>query len=223
MTPEVFVGIDIQTRRGCAVAAIDANARSIAARALPVTPVKETIRALFTFISPLRAAGVRVSIGIDAPRQPLLMPREWYWERKGNRWRQSSAGDVGWGRHCEVVIAAYRLANPQWTPTNSACAEWMKVGFAIFDALSGEHTVHEVFPSASYSQLSSDDSVQLTFPMSAVCKNGKDVLDAYVAALTVREFAEGRGCAVGNGDRLGQIILPRPLPDGPQTVLHWPA
>jgi hypothetical protein len=221
MTHDVFIGIDVQTRRGCAVVAIDANGRSVAARALPVTPVTETIGALFTFISSLR--GTKVAIGIDAPRQPLLTPRGWYWERKANRWRRSRAADVGWGRHCEVVIAAYRLANPQWTPTDNACAEWMKVGFAIFDGLSREHTVHEVFPSASYSQLSRDDSVQLTFPMSAVCLNGKDVLDAYTAALTVREFAEGKGCAVGNGDSLGQIVLPRPLPNGPQTVLHWPA
>jgi hypothetical protein len=129
MTHDALVGIDVQTRRGCAVVAIDASARSVAARALPVTLVRETIGALSSFISSLHETGMRVvAIGIDAPRQPLRIPREWYWERKGNRWRRSRAGDVGWGRHCEVVIAAYRLANPQWTPTDNACAEWMKVG-----------------------------------------------------------------------------------------------
>ena len=39
------------------------------------------------------------------------------------------------------------------------------------------------------------------------------MLDAWVAAATVREFEEGRGTAVGGGDDLGKIILPRPLPE----------
>ncbi|MDF7801722.1 hypothetical protein P4C99_19750 [Pontiellaceae bacterium B1224] len=48
------------------------------------------------------------------------------------------------------------------------------------------------------------------------------MLDAWMAAATVREFVEDRGMEVGGGDGLGSIILPRKLerPIGP--VLHWP-
>jgi hypothetical protein len=49
------------------------------------------------------------------------------------------------------------------------------------------------------------------------------MLDAMVAASTVREFVEGRGVEVGGGDGLGTIILPRPLPDPViNEVLDWP-
>jgi hypothetical protein len=50
------------------------------------------------------------------------------------------------------------------------------------------------------------------------------MLDAWVAAATVKEFVEGRGTEVGDGDGLGTIILPRPLP-GPviKEVLVWPS
>ena len=51
----------------------------------------------------------------------------------------------------------------------------------------------------------------------------KDMLDAWVAAVTVREFVEGRGAEVGSGDVLGTIILPRPLPEPViEEVLEWP-
>jgi hypothetical protein len=36
------------------------------------------------------------------------------------------------------------------------------------------------------------------------------MLDAWVAAATVREFVEGRGTEVGDDDGLRTIILPRP-------------
>ena len=49
------------------------------------------------------------------------------------------------------------------------------------------------------------------------------MLDAWVAAATVREFVEGRGVEVGGGDGLGTIIIPRPLPEPIiQEVLAWP-
>ena len=51
----------------------------------------------------------------------------------------------------------------------------------------------------------------------------KDMLDAAIGALTVREFEAGRGCEVGGGDGLGTIILPRPIPEPIEAVLTWPA
>ena len=39
----------------------------------------------------------------------------------------------------------------------------------------------------------------------------KDMLDASVAALTVYEFINGRGCEVGGDDGLGTIVLPRKI------------
>ena len=37
----------------------------------------------------------------------------------------------------------------------------------------------------------------------------KDMLDASVAAFTVYEFVNGRGCEVGGEDSLGTIVLPK--------------
>ncbi len=49
------------------------------------------------------------------------------------------------------------------------------------------------------------------------------MLDSWVAAATVKEFAEGRETEVGGGDGLGTIILPRPLPEPViDEVLRWP-
>jgi len=39
----------------------------------------------------------------------------------------------------------------------------------------------------------------------------KDMLDASVAAVTVFEFINGRGCEVGGEDGLGTILLPRKI------------
>jgi hypothetical protein len=51
----------------------------------------------------------------------------------------------------------------------------------------------------------------------------KDMLDAYVAAFTVHEYLVGRGAAVGGGDGLGAIVLPRPIAAGASSaVLRWP-
>ncbi len=50
----------------------------------------------------------------------------------------------------------------------------------------------------------------------------KDMIDAYVAAFTVHEYLAGRGVAVGGGDGMGEIILPRKLPTHPSILLEWP-
>ena len=130
----------------------------------------------------------------------------------------------GYGRHCEVVISAHRIANPQWTPLEAEAPEWMQLGFKLYSALEGLATVHEVFPSASYTLLQGNTDVRIDADFSACSPGPKDMLDAWVAAATVREFVEGRGAEVGGGDGLGTIVLPRPLPDPViMEVLLWPA
>ncbi len=49
------------------------------------------------------------------------------------------------------------------------------------------------------------------------------MLDAWMAAATVREFVGGSGSQGGGGDGLGTIVLPRPLPEPViEEVLQWP-
>jgi hypothetical protein len=98
----------------------------------------------------------------------------------------------------------------------------MILGFALFEALSDQARIYEVFPSASYTLLGSAARLNITVRLSDFTRGQKDVLDAYVAAATVREFVLGRGVAVGGGDGLGEIVLPRALPKPIEGVLHWP-
>ncbi len=97
----------------------------------------------------------------------------------------------------------------------------MQIGFTMFRMLAGS-TVHEVFPSASYALLSDEPSVRLSLTFSDFLPGPKDMLDAICAAYTVREFEAGRGCAVGGGDGLGRIVLPRPLRSDLGRVGLWP-
>jgi predicted nuclease with RNAse H fold len=99
----------------------------------------------------------------------------------------------------------------------------MKLGFDLFAAIENIVRVHEVFPTASYALLKDVKDVRITADFSACNPGPKDMLDAWVAAATVREFLEGRGCEVGGGDGMGSIILPRPLPKPIiKEVLTWP-
>ncbi len=159
------------------------------------------------------------TFGIDSPRCPLEQPRDWYWTR--DRWTRRSDQE-GWGRHCEVVVSAHRLARPQWTPHGSQAPEWMQIGFEMFRSLDGRAPAHEVFPSAAYTLLDGDTSARFDLSLDGFRRNPKDMLDAAVAALSVREFATGRGCEVGGGDGLGTIVLPRPIPSPIEAVLSWP-
>ena len=121
------------------------------------------------------------------------------------------------------MISAHRLANPQWTPLEEAAPEWMKLGFRLFSALEGLITVHEIFPTASYVLLQGNTNVRIDTDFSACQPGPKDMLDAWVAAATVREFVGGRGTEVGGGDGLGTIVLPRLLPEPViDEVLQWP-
>jgi predicted nuclease with RNAse H fold len=208
-----YVGVDVQAVRGCPYVVLEGGLKPHASGWLA---------------SPQAVAGVlpdrlasfgKVAVGIDAPRRPLEQRRLHYWN--GQEWRRRRPSESGHGRHCEVVVAAFGIARPQWTPLLSACPPWMRVGFALYSALSAYGEVHEVFPTASYHQLVEDRSAQLSICLAGFRNGPKDMLDAYVAAFTVHEFLAGRGAEIGGGDGLGTIILPRPLPHGSE-VLRWP-
>lgn len=212
----IFIGIDVQLGRGLAMAVMDDAAR--VSRTQWISPGRSDALA-----GDLAQRYPGAVVGIDAPRQPLKQPRRHYWTRAG--WRDASPGDRGHGRHCEVAIAALGLARPQWTPLRGAAPAWMVEGFALFEALERHGlTTEEVFPSAAYRQLEEDPSAQISMPLRGFARGPKDMLDAVVAAFCVREFMQGRGCAIGGGDGLGQIVLPRRVKPGrlAEGVLVWP-
>lgn len=216
LNDKFYIGIDIQIRRNCCYAVIDEPGTLIESGWFS----NDVVDAL-DLLKRWSKSG-QIYIGIDAPRMPLVSKRQWYWSGAKRKWNRRKA-QKGNGRHCEVVISAHRLANPQWTPLEQNAPEWMQLGFKLFSALEGHAKVYEVFPTASYTCLQGNHDVRMEADFSA-CKPGpKDMLDAWVAAVTVREFVNGRGTEVGGGDGLGTIILPRPLPKpGIKKVLEWP-
>jgi hypothetical protein len=216
---DVFIGVDIQTARRCPYCVIDADGEVVQSGWLQSVPPQNCISELKDVLS--RYGNEAVAVGLDAPRCPLPTAREWYW--RGGKWVRKQPEDVGNGRHCEVVIAAHRLANPQWTPWRGPFPEWMSLGFELFQALGNDVTLHEVFPSASYSITRDDASIRTNIRLGDFAPHPKDMLDAVVAAVTVREFVQGRGCEVGGGDGFGTIVLPRPVRDPIAEVMKWPS
>jgi len=213
-----FIGIDVSERRGCAIACIDETGRSAGSlwSASSIEDVRLKVRDLV-------GDEANVPIGIDSPRTPVDVAREWYWDGQKRRWRARAEKDRGWGRHSEVVISVSKLANPQWTPPKADAPAWMCLGFDLFPALESLGDVFEVFPTASYAQLDSLDTSRVEMSLAGFSRGPKDMLDAYVSALTVRDYVEKRGVSVGGGDGLGAIVLPRPLRDGvPAGLLEWP-
>ena len=215
-----FIGVDVQTTRGCPFAILEEDGNVINDGWVEQAAPDDIVAALREIARRYKFGENVVAFAVDAPRAPLPTPRKWYWRR--NRWRQCRPKDQGAGRHCEVVIAAHRLANPQWTPSRPPFPRWMELGFAIFKGLYSEFEIYEVFPSASYRMLKGDDLTTITVRVGNFTQGPKDMLDAYVAAATLREFVQGRGCEVGGGDNLGSIILPRPLEAPIDGVLKWP-
>ena len=215
----IYIGVDVQTARGVTWAAVNDDHESVGAGLLPKGLKDDVATALLDAIEPLSADGP-LHVGIDAPRMPLPVGRSVTWHPQR-----------GWvpceprrGRHCELVVRAAGIANPQWTPvTGDRIPEWMQLGFALFAACEAVgHKTHEVFPSASYHLLGAT-SARLTVDLGAFHLAPKDILDAYVAAYSVAEFVEGRGCEVGGGDGHGAIILPRHLPANVSpALLQWP-
>ena len=211
-----FIGIDVSEQRGCAIAALNEDGSSSGSLWCR-SSVLDVVAAIQGLSGP-----VEVVIGIDSPRQPLSAPRPWYWNSRTNQWRSRKTTEQGWGRHCEVVVSSLRLANPQWSRPLDVTPNWMRFGFELFVALDQVGRVHEVFPSASYTQLSAVPAPVLRVSLAEVSRGPKDLLDAHVAALTALEFEMGRGSAVGDGDLLGTIVLPRPVGSAPAELLTWP-
>jgi predicted nuclease with RNAse H fold len=154
---------------------------------------------------------------------PLKTARAWSWDGRTERWISLGENHMAIGRHCEVVISALRLATPQWTPLREQAPEWMTLGFSLFRILEGLGDVHEVFPTAAYRQFESDTEPRVELSFSGFSPGPKDMLDAVLAAVVVREYALGRGCAIGGGDGLGTIILPRKVDPARRPAVHrWP-
>ena len=69
-------------------------------------------------------------------------------------------------------------------------------GIALSEILGPDYETREVFPSASYKMLDAADAPCVTIDLRSFSRGPKDMLDAYVAALTVGEFKPGSGCEV---------------------------
>jgi predicted nuclease with RNAse H fold len=214
---KIFVGIDVQESRGCCFAALGDDG-VVFKKGWFSDPGKEACQLVKSF-----KEKYDVSVGIDSPRMPLILPRNWYWDGNGSRWRSRRPAERGYGRHCEIAVRVHRLANPQYTPLDGEAPQWMITGFKVFSALQNIVPTYEVFPTASYSLLYGIIDVQICIDFASCDPGPKDMLDAFVAAATVREFVCGRGTEVGGGDGLGTIILPRPLRQPIiKEVLDWP-
>ena len=209
-----YIGVDVQSARDCPYVVLNAELKPQASGWL-----KDAREVRAVVLDAAKSLGT-VAIGIDAPRCPLPKLRPHYWDR--NKWRPRRTSESGHGRHCEVILAALKISKPQYTPPLNACPDWMLTGFKLFDALSAEDHIYEVFPSASYRLLAKDRSAVLSVCLSGFAEGPKDMLDAYVAAFTVHEYLAGKGTAVGGGDGLGVIVLPRPIHALKPKVLHWP-
>lgn len=222
----VHAGVDVQLARGLAWVALRADGRLLDGGWVDCR--EDGVRTARALREVLRTAAGKQAlvVGIDAPRQPLTTPREWYWDGRKAQWRPRRESEAGAGRHCEVVVSALGLGRPQYTRGAKESPAWMRLGFALFEELAKEATVHEVFPSASYSLLAKEgERLPVPVPVAACARGPKDILDAAMAAATVREYARGKGSAVGGGDGLGTIVLPKPVKGlaGNVPALHdWP-
>ena len=215
---DLYLGIDVQLSRGSSCAVIDSAGSMLAATSF------DSAEAAAAWIGELASdSSAAPKIGIDAPRQALPEPRTWHWNGRGRSWRKRGAKEEGHGRHCDVVVSAHRLANPQWTPLEADAPRWMQLGFDMFAALA-EYEPMEVSPTASYRSLRGQSGVRVDMDLADLSRGPKDMLNACVAAATVREYVAGRGEAVGGGDGLGAIILPRPITAGRiDAVFEWPS
>ena len=209
-----YVGIDPSHRRGHATVALDDQFKPLAAE-LCATP--ERVRALIESLPTGRRC-----VGIDAPRTMPTKAREWFFSAARGRWRRGD-GQKGQGRHCEVAVVAVAGAKAQWSQHDGEIPGWMQLGMQLFrDLADVVDEMHEVFPTASWTQYSSEPFVSITLPGGAFAQKKfiPDFLDAWVAARTVRDYVVGLGCAVGGGDGFGEIVLPRKVPNHP--VLRYP-
>lgn len=202
---KLFAGIDVQISRGCCYYIINQNKKYVVSGWINEN-IPQTFKKLLLEVSNNQPE--TISIGIDAPRMPIRKLRTRYFDRKINSWIEKTKQSVG--RECEVIIKSYSIANSQWTKTLAESPEWMKLGYNIFSALKEFPYVYEVFPSASYKMLEKEN-LAYELCLNSFTGGVKDILDASVAAITVYEFVNGRGCEVGGDDGLGTIVLPRKI------------
>jgi hypothetical protein len=202
---KLFAGIDVQISRGCCFYIIDKNKKYVSGGWIK-EKIPQTFQKLFKILSDNQTD--TIAIGIDAPRMPIKKLRSRNFNKQTNLWIESRDAKVG--RECEVMIKSYSIANPQWTRTLKDSPEWMRLGFSIYKSLKDFPFVYEVFPSASYKMLS-NANVEYELCLNEFNGGVKDMLDASVAAITVFEFINGRGCEVGGEDGLGTIVLPRKI------------
>lgn len=219
---EHYIGIDVQINRGCAYYIVNTDLEYVHSGWLKGANHDEVCRQLADLTSQLQTEpNLKIAVGIDAPRMGLPEPRQFFWQR--DKWHRKTSVEKGFGRHCEVVIKALGIANPQWTRLRDISPPWMELGYRLFDTLKDIDRVYEVFPSAAYAMLKGKQHPLLDLSFSGFAHGPKDMLDACVSAYTVHAFLHGRGFEVGGGDGLGTIILPGALPvSGSHPVLHWP-
>lgn len=198
-----FAGIDVQISRGCSYYIIDENKKYVSSGWMKENIPQSSIN---LFLKLTNNNLEQIAIGIDAPRMPIKKLRKRSFDKKTNSWIANDVEKLG--RECEVIIKSYGIANPQWTRTYKDSPEWMRLGFSIFNSLKDFPFVYEVFPSASYKMLEKE-KLKYELCLNDFVSGVKDMLDASVAAITVYEFVNGRGCEVGGEDGLGTIVLPR--------------
>jgi hypothetical protein len=223
-----FIGIDVQLTRRCPYAVFDATDKMTGCGWLEGKTDQQRCESLLGVVEELRAGrdGL-LAFGIDCPRCLRPNRRNYYVDRRKSSWRERRGNEPGVGRHCEVVVKSANIANPQWTPVVGHVRpdkRWMQTGVALFDALTGWEHVYEVFPSASYNLFGELEEVSMHVNLSQFGPGPKDMLDACVAAVTVRRFLNGSGCQVGGADGLGTIVLPVDITDRilrfMQTIPH---
>lgn len=202
MNIKYFAGIDVQISRGCSFYILDNN-KSFISSGWIKDNIPESFKKLF--IEKTHNNPNQIAIGIDAPRMPMTKLRTRIFDRKNNQWIENDKPKTG--RECEVIIKSYNIANPQWTNTLENSEDWMKLGYSIFSKLIEFPFVYEVFPSASYRMLA-NENIKYELCLDEFNTGVKDMLDASVAAITVHEFINGKGCEVGGEDELGTIVLP---------------
>src|SRR5450759_2244013 len=75
---KIFVGIDVQESRGCCFAALGDDGVVLKSGWF-YDPGKEACQLVKSF-----KEKYDVSVGIDSPRMPLILPRNWYWDGNGS-------------------------------------------------------------------------------------------------------------------------------------------
>ena len=220
---DFYVGIDVQLNRGCPYYIVNSELEYVDSGWLIGHNQERICQQLVELKNQLlKESHHKIAVGIDAPRMALNAPREWYW--RGGKWQHKINTEKGFGRHCEVVIKALGIANPQWTQLQDASPPWMELGYHLFQILQDVEHLYEVFPSAAYTMLDGQQHPPVELSFANFAHAPKDMLDACVSAFTVHAFTHGKGFEVGGGDGLGTIILPGALPvQESHPVLNWPA